>query len=73
MDNVSFHHNEIVHNIIERAGASILYLHQYTPWANLAEYFFPWIKEEERRKNCYGAANGSLSLIDSVEAMRDGN
>ena len=70
IDNVSFHHNEAVHNIIEEAGAIIVYLPAYTPWMNLAEYFFHGIKEEERRKQVYGEAEGLLSLIESVEAMR---
>ena len=70
IDNVSFHHNEAVHNIIEESGAIIVYLPAYTPWINLAEYFFHAIKEEERRKNVIGESAALLSLIDSIDAMK---
>ncbi|CDS81919.1 uncharacterized protein SPSC_00101 [Sporisorium scitamineum] len=44
MDNTKSHHLEITHDIIGKAGHSILYLPPYTPWFNITECIFTKFK-----------------------------
>ena len=73
LDNVKFHKNEIFEQIIDQIGCIIFYLPRYYPKYNLAEYSFRDVKKIEAHKNVYGDLEGMLSLIDSIEKIKNKN
>ena len=70
MDNIQFHHNEIVVSFIAELKAIMVFLPHYMPMLNLMEYGFRDIKAIEISKCVYGEREGLESLISSVEKIR---
>ena len=71
MDNISFHHCKFILDIIAEIGAIGAFLPHYDPIYNLSEYCFRDIKAIEISKNIYGEKDALLSMVDSVEKMRN--
>ena len=71
MDNISFHHNQLFLDLISELGVIVVHLPHYCPTANLVEYMFRDIKAIEKSKNIYGEREGLISLIESVEKIKN--
>ncbi len=69
IDNVPFHWNETLFQIIESLGAALVHLPRYMPLLNLAECGFRDVKAIERSKSVYGELESLLSLNESVQSI----
>ena len=68
IDNIPFHHNLELQELVEATGAILLYLPAYKPDWNLAEYHFQAIKRKEERAGVCGDDDAAfLSLCQSVK------
>ena len=73
LDNIKFHHNVVFRQTISEIGAICAYLPHYDPYYNLTEYVFRDIKSIEVAKGIYGEKESLLSLVESVESLRNKN
>ena len=71
LDNITFHHNEVFKDIFFEYGSMAVYLPHYQPTLNLMEYGFRDIKAMEVSKGIYGEQEGLMSLIESVERIKN--
>lgn len=74
IDNVPFHHNVELQEIIDTLGAILLFLPTYKPNLNPVEFYFNAIKMKEICKQASGNwEDAMMSLAESVEAMKGTN
>ena len=71
IDNVPFHHNVQLQEMVDALGAILLFLPTYKPNWNPVEFYFNAIKMIEKRKQVAGDKDlAMLSLAESVEEMK---
>lgn len=71
LDNCSTHHNIIYKQILDELGAIGLFLPRYTPMLNVTEYAFRDIKAKEKQKREYGELEGLISLMESIDSLKN--
>ena len=64
LDNASFHHGGRICELIEAAGAHVLYLLPYFPDLNLIEKCWAWLKSRIRKQLCH-----SDNLRDAMDTV----
>ena len=71
LDNIAYHHDPIFIQLVEEMDVMVFHLPHYDPLYNLTEYAFRDMKSIERMKNVYGEEEALLSLVDTLNVLKN--
>ena len=71
MDNVAFHKQDIIRNLIETVGAKVVFLPPYSPDLSPIEKMWSKIKDILKRSKARTGAQFHDALISAVDAVND--